>query len=233
VLDAARARGFIAPDKANPARWKGHIDKLLPKRGKAENRHHAAMPYAVVPAFIERLRGCGDLSARCLELIILTGVRSGEARGATWSEIDLDARIWTIPALRMKARKEHRVPLSSGALAVLERLPRVSDCVFPGGRGLAAPLTATALAKLLKRIQVPVTTHGFRSSFRDFAGDETSFPREVAEAALAHTVGNAVEAAYRRGDALEKRRALMQSWSDYCTGAATRDNVVVLRAAAE
>jgi integrase len=218
VLDAARAKGLIPRNEANPARWKGHLAMLLPKRQALSRGHHAAMPYAEVPAFVTRLRQHEALSALALEFLILTATRAGEACGARWDEIDFAAKIWTISAARMKAARVHRVPLSAPALAILEGLGETrigGPFVFPGRRSGAA-LSTKALAMLLQRLRVDVTVHGFRSSFRDWCGNETSFPREIAEAALAHQVGGAVEIAYRRGDALEKRRALMESWAAFC-----------------
>lgn len=214
ILDAAKAQGLRSGE--NPARWRGHLSALLPNQ-KRPVKHHAAMPFESVPSFMELLRARGALSSRALEFIILTATRSSEGRGATWSEIDLEAKIWTIPADRMKAGKEHRVPLSSAAAALLEQLleVRTNGFVFPkmGGQGY---ISEAALRNLMKRLGVgDFTIHGFRSTFRDWAGETTDHPREVAEAALAHRVGNQVERAYRRGDALEKRRRLMEAWADY------------------
>ncbi|MFO1118317.1 MAG: integrase arm-type DNA-binding domain-containing protein [Beijerinckiaceae bacterium] len=232
VLDAAKAKGLRTGE--NPARWRGHLDHLLPKRRKLTRGHHAAMPFAEVPAFMTRLRAVeGAMSARVLEFAILTAARSGEARGARWEEIDLETKVWVIAAERMKAGREHRVALSTRAVSLLRGLREDADkdvdanrgLVFPGARG--AQLSDMALGMLLRRMGVDCTAHGFRSSFRDWCGETTSFPREIAEAALAHSIGNEVEAAYRRGDALEKRRLLMQAWADYLEGAAG-SNVVRL-----
>lgn len=231
VIDAARARGFIPANEANPARWRGHLDKLLPKRQKLTRGHHAAMDYADVPAFIGQLRERDAMAALCLEYTILTASRSGEALGAQWAEIDLDKKLWTVPANRMKAAKEHRVPLSGQALAILEELAKAKrgDFVFAGQQA-TKPLSGMAMEMVLRRMKVEdVTVHGFRSAFRDWAGEETSFQREVAEAALAHTIGDKAEQAYRRGDALEKRRALMDAWANYCEPG-QGSNVVQLRA---
>jgi integrase len=176
------------------------------------------MPYAQVPAFVERLRGLEAMSARALEFLIFTAARSGEVLEATWDEFDIEAGLWTVPAARMKAGKEHRVPLSKPALAIVKALHevRISDYVFPSQRK-ERPLSNMAFAKLLERTRADqYTPHGFRSAFRDWAGDATSFPRDVAEQALAHRVGDATERAYRRADALEKRRKLMTAWADYC-----------------
>ena len=218
VLDAARAHGFIDPHKANPARWRGHLDNLLPKRGWLTRGHHAAMPFGDVPAFMARLRKRDAISAPALEFVILTAARSGEVLGARWDEIDLDRRIWTVPAVRMKDAREHRVPLSRRALAILTRLAaaRIGEFIFPGQEP-NRPLSARTMGMLMDRMGASdVTVHGFRSSFRDWCGEVTTFQREVAEAALAHVSGDAVERAYRRGDALEKRRELMEAWATFC-----------------
>ncbi len=216
VLDAAKAQGHRSGE--NPAAWRGHLAHLLPKRGKLTRGHHAAMAYRDVPAFVAKLRGCDAIAAMALEFCILTATRSGEVYGARWSEIDMAAKVWTVPAGRMKAAREHRVPLSVRPLAILEKLfeARTGDFVFPSPRG-QRPLSHVAMAKVMRRLEVDqATVHGFRSAFRDWAGNETHFPREVAEAALAHVVGDKAEQAYRRGDALEKRRALMAAWASYC-----------------
>lgn len=216
VIDAARARGHIARNEANPARWRGHLDKLLPKRQKLSRGHHVAMAYVDVPNFVCDLRSKNVLAAKALEFCILSAARSGEVYGATWDEIDFKARVWTIPAFRMKAAREHRIPLSDELIALLRRLEAVRTCdfVFPGRA--KKPLSNMAMKMVLRRMNVSVTVHGFRSSFRDWAGNETDFSREVAEAALAHLVGDRAEQAYRRGDALAKRRQLMDAWAQYC-----------------
>jgi integrase len=216
VLDAAKAQGHRSGE--NPAAWRGHLSHLLPKRGKLTRGHHAAMAYDGVPAFVARLREREALAAMALEFTILTAARSGEALGALWCEIDLAAKVWTVPAERMKAAREHRIPLSDRAFAILERLAKAKtvDFVFPSSRA-GKPLSGMAMEMLLRRMdQDNVTVHGFRSAFRDWAGNETSFPREIAEAALAHVIGDKAEQAYRRGDALEKRRALMAAWANHC-----------------
>lgn len=216
VLDAARAAGHRSGE--NPARWRGHLDKLLPKRAKLTRGHHAAMPYAEVPAFIGALRERDAMAAKALAFSVLTAARTGEVIGAKWSEIDLDAQVWTIPAARMKAGREHRVPLSGAAVELLRPLAlnKTGDFVFPGNKQ-GKPLSNMAMDMALRRMNVgEFTVHGFRSSFRDWAGNETSFAREIAEAALAHVVGDATERAYRRGDALEKRRSLMEAWANHC-----------------
>jgi integrase len=215
VLSAAKAKGLRTGE--NPAAWRGHLDNLLPKQSTLTRGHHAAMPYADVPAFIADVRRRGATAARALEFCILTATRSGETMQARWQEIDLDGKIWTIPAERMKAGREHRVPLTARAVAILKemKLAAIGDYVFPGQRR-GRPLSNMALEMFLRRMQSEYTTHGFRSSFRDWAGNETHFPRELAEHALAHVIGDKAEQAYRRGDALEKRRALMAAWEQYC-----------------
>lgn len=216
VLDAAKAQGNRSGE--NPARWRGHLDHLLPRRQKLTRGHHAAMPWRDLPDFVERLRAAESVSAWCLEFTILTAVRTGEAIAAERSEFDLDARIWTIPAVRMKGRIAHRVPLTARAVELVLKSEPLSDrWVFPGQRSPRRHLSNMAMLMLMRDMGLQLTVHGFRSSFRDWAGDETSFPREVIEAALAHAVGNKVEAAYRRSDALEKRRRLMEAWSSYCS----------------
>lgn len=217
ILDAAKAQGLRSGE--NPARWRGHLSAILPDNRK-DRRHHAAMPFDDVPAFMQTLSARDCLSSKALRFILLTGARSGEARGAAWAEIDLTARVWTIPGERMKAGRPHRVPLSAEAVAILEDLKshRLDGFVFPG-EGKADFVSEAAIRNLLGRMKVEgVTVHGFRSSFRDWAGELTQFPREVAEQALAHRVGDETERAYRRGDALEKRRQLMQAWADFCSG---------------
>ena len=217
VLDSARVAGHIDDRAPNPARWGGHLEMLLPRPTKLSRGHHAAMPYKNVPAFVAKLRQAEGFSARALELAILTAARSGEILGANWGEVDLEAKVWTIPAARMKAAREHRIPLAAPAVRLLEQLAKVKtgDFVFPGQKR-GKPLSVMALDMALRRLKAgAVTVHGFRSSFRDWAGEETSFPREIAEAALAHVVGDKAEQAYRRGDALEKRRKLMDAWSKF------------------
>jgi integrase len=233
ILDAARARGLIDRDRANPAAWKGHLDKLLPKPTRLQRGHHAALPYARMAEFMASLRAREAMAALCLEFLALTAVRSGEAMNARWSEIDLDAALWVIPRERMKRNREHRVPLSDRCVAILRKLePLKTDpdgFVFPGTKA-GRPLSVMALEMLLRRMKLDgvTTVHGLRSTFREWCGDCTTFPREIAEEALAHQVGSAVERAYRRGDAIEKRRQLMQAWADYCAGA---NNVVALMVA--
>jgi integrase len=218
VLDAARARGLIGQHEANPARWRGHLDKLLPKRQKLTRGHHAAMPFTDVPAFLAQLRERESMAALALEFTILTAARTSETLGAKWTEINLARKLWTVPAVRMKSGREHRVALSNRATAILEALAaaKTGEYVFPGQR-LGKPLSSMAMEMILRRTKAHgVTVHGFRSSFRDWCGEVSTFPREVAEAALAHVAGDQTERAYRRGDALEKRRALMEAWAAYC-----------------
>jgi integrase len=221
VLDAARARGFIGPNEANSARWRGHLDKLLPKRAKLTRGHHAAMPYVDVPAFITELRQREATAARALEFCILTAARSGEALAARWEEIDKDEKVWTIPAGRTKAGRKHRIPLSDQTLNILKAMEEgpTNEFVFPGQRQ-GRPLSGMAFEMLLRRAKSPFTAHGFRSSFRDWAGNETHFPCELAEHALAHVIGDKAEQAYRRSDALVRRRELMDAWARYCDGGA-------------
>jgi integrase len=212
ILDWCRVQGFR--DGENPCRWRGHLENLLPARSKlATVTHFTALPYAQLPEFMVELRNQSGTAARALEFLILTCARTGEVLGATWDEVDLAARLWVIPAERMKAKQEHRIPLSDGALEMLRALPgQRQGIVFQ-------PLAAFALRKLLARMGRQITAHGFRSSFADWATEKTSFPREAIELALAHTVGSAVERAYRRGDQFERRRELMQSWANYVGGA--------------
>lgn len=227
VLDWAAARGYRQGE--NPARWRGHLDKLLPRRSKvAKVKHHAALPYAELPEFAENLRKQGGVAARALEFVILTAARTGEAIGARWDEIDLAAGVWTVPGERMKGGREHRVPLSARAVEILSEVPREAEYVFLGGRA-GRPLSNMAMLRLLKRMKVAVTAHGFRSAFRDWAAEQTSYPREVCEMALAHTIENKVEAAYRRGDLFEKRRRLMADWARYCETPRGTGQVVPMR----
>jgi integrase len=227
VLDFAKAHGLRSGE--NPAAWRGHLALILPKRQKLSRLHHAAMPYAEVPAFISKLRKVESIHALALEFLVLMAGRSGEVLGATWDEIDFDAKVWVIPASRMKAGREHRIPLSARAMAILDRMAeiRTGDLVFAGQRR-RRPLSGVTLAAL---VPDGGTVHGFRSSFRDWCGNETSFPREIAEQALAHASGDTTEQAYRRGDALEKRRGLMQAWAQFCEPGAAGNVVVPIRAA--
>lgn len=219
VLDYGGAHGMR--HGSNPARWSGHLEHLLAKRQQGTKQHHAALPYQEIPSFMKRLRTIETVGARALEFAILTAARSGEVYGARWSEVDGEGKLWVVPAARMKSGREHRVPLAASALLIIEtmRPMRVSEFLFPGARR-GKPLSHVAMAKVIERMHVDrATPHGFRSTFRDWCGDHTEFSREVAEAALAHVVGDAAEQAYRRGDALAKRRALMEMWAKYCGGA--------------
>jgi integrase len=231
ILNWAKTRGYR--DGENPARWRGHLENLLAAKGKVRKvEHHAALPYAEVGAFMSALRERGGVSARALEFLILTATRTSETLNADWHEIDLRERLWIIPASRMKASREHRIPLSDAAVALLERMQplRLDNIVFPGMKG-GRPLSNMALLVLLRRMgRGDLTAHGFRSTFRDWCAERTSFPGEVAEMALAHAVGDKVEAAYRRGDLFEKRRRLMADWADFCAAAPlSQANVVPLR----
>lgn len=231
VLDSARAKGLIPRNEANPARWRGHLDKLLPKRQKLTRGHHAAMPYAQVPSFVVKLREREATAALALEFAILTAARSGEVLGAEWDEFDLDAAIWTVPAKRMKAGRSHRVPLSARAIEMLKvlRASKTGKLVFEGTKK-DHPLSSMSMEMVLRRMKIDgVTVHGFRSSFRDWCGEATAFPREIAEAALAHVIGDKAEQAYRRGDALEKRRALMDAWANFCDRVDTGSVVTMTR----
>lgn len=216
VLDWAKVKDYRTGE--NPARWKGYLDNLLPARNKVQKvQHLAALPYAEVSSFMVKLRSREGISARALEFAILTVARGGEVRGATWDEIDFETRVWKIPASRMKAGKEHRVPLSDSAIELLNKLPRIvgSKYIFPSIRN--GKLSDMALTSVLKRMDInDLTQHGFRSTFRDWAGETTSYPREVIEHALAHQLKDKAEAAYQRGDLLVKRADLMADWSKYC-----------------
>jgi integrase len=228
VLDAAKAKGLRSGE--NPARWRGHLDHLLPRLSKLTRGHHAAMPYEEVAAFIANLQKREAIAAQALELCILTAARSGEILGIRWPEIDFEKKIWTVPAGRMKAGREHRVPLSPRAIAILRRLEKLKagEFVFPG-QARNKPLSNMAMEMMLRRMKIKdATVHGFRSSFRDWAGNVSNFPREVVETALAHVIGDKAEQAYRRSDALEKRRKLMDSWAAYCAAPKT-DSVVAFR----
>lgn len=223
ILDWAAARGHRP--ESNPARWKGLLDKLLPAPGKiAKTEHHRALPYSDLPEFMRQLSAQEGVAARALEFAILTACRSGEVRGALWDEFDLHEGVWTVPASRMKAGKEHRVPLSGAALAIARAQygNRFCEYVFPsshlpklGDDRLGRPLSDMALSAVLRRMGVGAVPHGFRSTFRDWAAEQTDFPNEVAEMVLAHAVSNKVEAAYRRGDLFDKRKQLMQDWATY------------------
>lgn len=215
VLDSAKVMKLRSGE--NPAAWKGNLEHLLPPQRKGPKRHHPAMPYEEAPEFFRRLREQNSVSAKALQFIILTAARTGEVLGSTWHEMDLEKGLWIVPGSRMKAGKEHRVPLSAAAVEVLKSLKEgrdPDDWVFPG-QNPRKPLSNMSMAMVLRRKIDSYTVHGFRSTFRDWAGDKTDFPREVVEHALAHTIGSEVERAYRRGHALEKRRELMEAWADF------------------
>jgi integrase len=226
VLDAATVRGFR--QGPNPAQWKGNLAHILPARSRVRKVvHHAALPFDEMPAFLTAVRSRQGMAARALEFAALTAARTGEVLGAHWSGINLAAKVWAIPADRMKAEREHRVPLSDAALDILQKvkplalttdgMPNRAAPVFPGPRR-ALPMSDMTMLMLLRRMKRDdLTTHGFRSTFRDWAAERTSYPREVVEMALAHAIGNKVEAAYRRGDLFEKRRQLMIDWANFCT----------------
>jgi integrase len=228
VLNYAAALGVRSGE--NPARFKGHLDHILGKRQRLRRGHHKALPYREVPTFMTALRARRGFAAKALEFTILTAARTGETIGATWNEIDFDAALWNVPASRMKMGKPHSVPLSSQAVKVLRWAAehRMSDYVFAGQKD-GHPLSEMAFLSVLKMMEVPVTAHGFRSSFRDWCGDETTFPLDLAKAAIAHSAGDAAEVAYRRSTAVERRRPMMQAWADWCDGAAVSENVLPIR----
>jgi len=230
VLDWAKVKGYRQGE--NPACWKGHLDQVYPSPASLKDeKHFAALPYKEIYDFITSLRKRKGVAARALEFKILTAVRSNELIGARWDEIDLQAKTWTIPASRMKAGKEHRVPLSDQAISVLKEMAniRYNEFVFPGARE-NKPISDASVSEVLKRMKrKDITKHGFRSTFRDWAAEMTHFPNQVAEMALAHTIGDKVEAAYRRGDLFEKRRKLMEAWANYCdTKIAKHENILKL-----
>lgn len=228
VLNWAKTRDYRTGD--NPARWRGHLDNVLPRRSKIRAvQHHKALPYVEIPDFMAALRKQEFISARALELTILTAVRTSEAIDAEWGEFDLTVKIWTIPGVRMKSKAAHRVPLSPRALEILSALPREGKFVFPGAKA-GKPLSNMAMLELLRGMKGDnLTVHGFRSTFRDWAADCTTYANHVVEMALAHAVKDKVEAAYRRGDLFEKRARLMGDWAAYCAmPAATGDNVIAM-----
>jgi integrase len=229
VLDWAKVRGYRTGE--NPARWRGHLDHLLPARSKVRRvEHYAALPYPEIGAFMAQLREEPSISARGLEFLILTAARLGEVIGVTWGEIDFSNRVWTVPVTRMKSGREHRVPLSAVAVALLTGMYEVrnSDFVF-FGRYPGAPLNRSTLLLLAKKLgDANTNVHGFRSTFRDWAAERTNFPREVAELALAHAVGSDVERAYQRGDLFEKRRKLMEAWAEFCAKPQSSGKVVAI-----
>lgn len=230
VLDWATTKHYRTGD--NPARWRGHLDKLLPKPEKVKAVvHHKAVAIDDMPAFMETLRQQPGVGARALEFLILTATRSGETRGATWAEIDIDAATWQIPAARMKAKKEHRVPLSPQAIELLQALPHIdgTDLVFPGPHRVGDPkaLSDMTLTAVMRRLGMDAVPHGFRSTFRDWAAERTSYTADLAEMALAHTIGNKVEAAYRRGDLFTKRAHMMAAWATFIETRPSTGTVVV------
>ena len=229
ILDAAKARGYREGE--NPARWRGHIAQILPARSRLTRGHHKAMSYEAISAFVGALRNRKAVAALALEFTILTAARTGEVIGATWDEVDLDKAIWTVPASRMKAGKEHRVPLSPRAVEILKSTQGLrKEWLFPATKG--GKMSGMAMTMLLRRMKVDVTVHGFRSGFRDWSAECTGYAHEVAEMALAHTIENKVERAYRRGDLFDKRRRLMDDWATYCaTIPAAGANVTPIRKA--
>jgi len=228
ILDWASARGYRLGE--NPARWRGHLENLLPRRSRVQKvEHHPALPYGEVGAFMVGLRRQEGAAASALEFVILTACRAGEVIGARWGEFNIGEALWTIPPERVKSGRQHRVPLSPAALTIINAMQEVrttghgNGFVFPGGKR-GRPLSNTALRAVLKRLRrSDVTVHGFRSSFRDWAAERTNYPREVAEMVLGHAVGDKVEAAYRRSDLFEKRRKMMNAWADYCGTVRVRD----------
>ena len=236
ILDFSKVRGYR--DGENPARWRGHLDKLLPQPSKVRKVEHlAALPYAALPAFLASLRQREAIAARALEFLILTAARTGEVIGARWNEIDLLDKTWTVPAARMKAQREHRVPLSPRALAIVQDIAAghsgATDAyVFPGGKP-GTSLSNMSFLMLLRRMELDdLTVHGFRATFKTWASERTSFQNEIVEASLAHTIGGKVEQAYMRGDLFDKRRRLMQQWATFCTTAPADEakKIVPLRA---
>lgn len=229
ILDAAKARGYREGE--NPARWRGHIAQILPARSRLTRGHHKAMPYETIPAFVGALHKREAVAALALEFTILTAARTGEVIGAKWDEVDLDKATWTIPASRMKAGKEHRVPLAARAMEILKSTQGLrKEWLFPATKG--GKMSGMAMSMLLRRMKADVTVHGFRSSFRDWCAECTGYAHEVAEMALAHTIDNKVERAYRRGDLFDKRRRLMDDWATFCaTIPAVGANVTPIRKA--
>ena len=231
VLAWSTIRGHRTGD--NPARWQGHLSTAM-VNGKRQVRNHPALPYGEVGTFVSALRQREGIAARALEFAILTAARTGEIIGATWSEVDLDEAVWTVPAGRMKARKEHRVPLMARAVEILRNMPREGDIIFVGAKKDTA-ISNMSMAAVLKRMGVEpqrATVHGFRSTFRDWAAEQTAYPSDVVEMALAHTIKNKVEAAYRRGDLFDKRQRLMEEWANFCaTASGTGSNVTPIREA--
>jgi len=225
ILNWCKVKGYRTGE--NPAAWRGNLDSLLARPSKVQKvRNHPALPIGEMGAFVGQLREIKANGARCLEFAILTAARSGEARGARFSEIDWEAKVWRVPAERMKAKKEHRVPLSNVAMKLLKAMPRTADqdIIFPSPRGKV--FSDMTLLMVMRRFEVDAVPHGFRSTFRDWAGERTSYPRELAEVALAHVNGNATEAAYWRGDVLEKRRRMMDDWAKFISTSTKKGDVV-------
>ncbi len=229
VLDWAKAREYRTGD--NPAGWRGHLDQLLPARAKVAGvRHHPALAYGEISAFMSELRAREGIAARALEVAILTATRTSETVRAEWSEINMLEAVWTIPAERMKGDREHRVPLSDRVIEILGALQREDEWVFPGAKK-GTPLSKVAMLRMLKHMgRTNITIHGFRSSFRDWTSETTGYPAHVAEMALAHAVSDQVEAAYRRGDLFKKCRRLMADWAKYCTAPPRDGQIVPMRA---
>src|SRR5579862_1640258 len=227
ILDWATTAGYRQGE--NPARWRGHLENLLAKRSKVRKvKHHPALPYAEVGPFLSALRGHEGVASQAFEFLILTAARTSEVLGARWDEFDLENAIWTVPASRIKAGREHRVPLSRPATHILTQMAEVrqGDLVFPGPKK-DKPLSSMALLAVLDRMgRRDITAHGFRSTFRDWAAERTNFPRDVAEMALAHAIADKVEAAYRRGDLFEKRQKLMQAWAKHCEAQVSKGEVL-------
>jgi len=227
ILDWARVRGYRTGE--NPARWRGHLDMLLPTPGKVQTvEHHPALPIDELGSFMALLHQQEGMGARALEFAILTAARSGEVRGATWGEIDLADATWTIPVSRMKAKREHRVALNDEAVKLLKSLARSGDLIFPNNKN--SKLSDMTLTAVLRRMgRSDITAHGFRSTFRDWCSERTSYPRDVAEMALAHAIGDKVEAAYRRGDLFEKRRRMMREWGKFTGKVQTTATVMPIK----
>jgi integrase len=229
ILSWAKVRGFREGE--NPAQWRGHLDHLLPPRDKVHKiEHHPALPYLELPDFMRELRQRDGVAALALEFLILTATRTSETLDAAWSEFDLTNQLWTIPPVRMKGAREHRVPLSDRAVLIVAEMQKIrhGDFVFPGARR-GRPLGDMSMLQTLSRMdRGDLTTHGFRATFKTWATERTNYQREVIETALAHVVGDKVEEAYQRGDLLDKRRRLMESWSAFCDSRVT-DNVVAIR----
>lgn len=228
ILNWGKVKGYRSGE--NPAAWRGNLQTLLPKPSKVQNvRNHPALPFSEMGGFMQSLRKIDANGARCLEFAVLTAARSGEARGACFSEVDWESNVWRVPAERMKAKKEHRVPLPAAAVALLKSMPRSKDhdFIFPSPRGKV--LSDMTLLMIVRRLGVDAVPHGFRSTFRDWAGEVTNYPRELAEVALAHVKGDATEAAYWRSDVLERRRRMMDDWAKFIEKPAPKGSVIPLQ----